>query len=214
MRCGRVLNKFDVIFWDFDGVIKDSVAVKSMAFEQLFLPYGTQLAARVRRHHEAHGGVSRYEKMPIYLGWAGEPGTAARIDEFCERFSRLVRQAVIDAAWVPGVREYLLAHQARQRFVLVTATPQQEIEQLLSAVQIAHCFREVQGAPTPKAAAIADVLRRWQCPPGRALMVGDSESDLSAADANHVAFLLRRTPLNEKLQERYAGPAFETLHHG
>ena len=206
-----ILQHAAVVFWDFDGVIKDSVVAKSVAFEQLFLPYGRDLASRVRQHHEAHGGVSRYKKMPIYLDWAGETGTAAQIDEFCDRFARLVRQSVIESAWVPGVREYLQDRHAHQHFVLVTATPQTEILQILDALDIAYCFREVHGFPTPKDEAIRDVLPRFQCPSEQALAVGDSEADFDAATVNNVPFLLRRTPLSFDLQRRCQGLSFDTL---
>jgi phosphoglycolate phosphatase-like HAD superfamily hydrolase len=201
----------ELVFWDFDGVIKDSVAVKSVGFEQLFLPYGAQIAARVRRHHEAHGGVSRFDKIPIYLGWAGEAVTPVRVGEFCERFSALVLQAVVDSPWVPGVREYIQAHCGSQPFVLVTATPQVEMERILAALAIASCFRAVVGAPTPKAAAVGRTLAQFGCPPRCALVVGDSETDWHAAEANDVPFLLRRTALNRELQNRYEGPAFAGL---
>ena len=209
----HVLKAASVVFWDFDGVIKDSVTVKSVAFEKLFLPYGKTVADRVREHHEAHGGVSRHEKMPIYLRWACEPATTHQVNDFCERFSQLVLQAVVDSPWVPGVREYLDAGHAGQRFVLLTATPHGEIKQILHRLGILHCFLEVFGAPTPKADAISDVLRRWQCLPEQALVVGDSDTDFKAAESNQVAFLLRRTPLNKTLQQRYSGPTFEALTH-
>jgi phosphoglycolate phosphatase-like HAD superfamily hydrolase len=206
-----LLSAADLVFWDFDGVIKDSVAVKSVGFEQLFLPHGAEVAARVRQHHEAHGGVSRFDKMPIYLGWAGETVSPARVAEFCDRFAALVRQAVVDSPWVPGVREYLEANHSRQVFVLVTATPQAEIEEILQALKLARCFRAVAGAPTPKAAALGCWLPKFGCPPGRALMVGDSDTDWRAAQANEIPFLLRRTAENRALQTRYEGPAFEGL---
>lgn len=206
-----LLERAAVVFWDFDGVVKDSVLNKSIGFERLFLPYGVKLAKRVRQHHEAHGGVSRYDKMPIYLGWAGEATTTENIQFFCDRFSGLVLQSVIDAAWVPGVREYLKAQYAKQHFVLVTATPQEEIQQILDALDIARCFRDVYGAPISKTAAIRDVLQRLQCQPGQALVVGDSETDFNAAEMNGVAFMLRRTSLNQDLQKRFNGVSFECL---
>jgi phosphoglycolate phosphatase-like HAD superfamily hydrolase len=206
-----LLAQMQVIFWDFDGVIKDSVAVKSVGFEQLFLPYGQAVASRVRQHHEAHGGVSRFDKMPVYLGWAGLPATADNVQKFCDQFSTLVLQAVIDAAWVPGVREYLLAQHGAQYFVLVTATPQKEIETILHALGMAHCFRQVYGAPTTKTTAIGDVLAHLKCQPQQALMVGDSDTDFDAAQANQVSFLLRRTALNQALQQRHVGPMFDGL---
>jgi phosphoglycolate phosphatase-like HAD superfamily hydrolase len=207
----RLLRAARVIFWDFDGVIKDSVNAKSDGFERLFLRYGPEIASRVRQHHEAHSGVSRYEKLPVYLGWIGEPATEARIQEFCGRFSDLVVQSVIDSPWIPGVREYLQTQHARQRFVLLTATPQEEIQGILHVLEIAYCFDQICGAPAKKATAMAGALQRLQCPPEDALMIGDSESDLDAAEANSVAFLLRCTSVNQALQKQHTGPMFEDL---
>ena len=57
-----------IIFWDFDGVIKDSVQIKSKAFGNLFAQFGNIISKRVIEHHESNGGMSRFEKIPIYLG--------------------------------------------------------------------------------------------------------------------------------------------------
>jgi phosphoglycolate phosphatase-like HAD superfamily hydrolase len=199
------------VFWDFDGVIKDSVDVKTEAYVRLFSAYGSDVAAKVKAHHEANGGVSRYEKIPLYLTWVGLPNDQEHIDQFCSRFSDLVFDAVVESAWVPGVREYLLGHCQAQYFVLVTATPQQEIESILESIGIAHCFRQLHGAPTPKKDAIAAVLRAWRIDVADVLMIGDSETDRSSADANNVPFLLRRTKINSLLQSSYRGPQFEDL---
>ena len=207
----QCLREASVLFWDFDGVIKDSVDVKTTAFERLFLPYGKEIASRIRRHHEANGGVSRFDKIPLYLAWVGELASPEKVEAFCDRFSQVVLQAVIDATWVPGVREYLLQHFNEQYFVLVTATPQEEIEQVLAALELMHCFREVHGSPTKKASIIRAVLVRQKCKPEQALMIGDSETDRRAAQANLVPFLLRRTPLNLPMQASYGGPMFDDL---
>ena len=205
------LLTFKLIFWDFDGVVKDSVDIKSQAYVNLFESYGNHVADQVKFHHESNGGMSRFEKLPLYLRWAGELVTEEKIRDYCDRFSRMVLQAVIDAPWVPGVREYLLAYHDRQHFVLVTATPQEEIQQILQVLGIAHCFLEVHGAQTPKATAIRDVLLRLQYRPEHALVVGDSETDLNTAEVNQVAFLLRRTPFNQYLQDRFQGLFFYNL---
>ena len=214
LKCfSSLLDSAFLIFWDFDGVVKDSLDIKSLAFENLFLPFGSEIANRVRIHHERNGGVSRYEKIPLFLKWAGQPTNPLQVKEFCDRFAKSVKQGVIDAPWVPGVREYLLGNFIEKYFVLVTATPQEEIEQILDALEISHCFREVYGAPTNKAIAIAAVLDRQKCPPIRSLMIGDAETDRQAALMNSVPFLLRRTPLNLTLQSSYYGPMFDDLNH-
>jgi len=203
-----------VLFWDFDGVIKDSVEIKADAYEHLFSAFGSELAARVRDHHERNCGVSRFEKIPLYLAWAGRVTLRDEAERYCKLFSATVRQAVIDSPWVAGAREYLEANYLRQRFVLLTATPQAEIEDIIEAVEIAHCFQEVHGAPTPKADAIISVLTRWQCLRNNALVIGDSQSDYEAAVAAGVGFLLRKTPLNRSLQLAYSGPQCQDFSNG
>jgi phosphoglycolate phosphatase-like HAD superfamily hydrolase len=208
------VREYSVVFWDFDGVVKESVSVKTAAYERLFEPFGVNIAARVREHHECNGGMSRFEKIPLYLEWAGQAATRAEVGRICELFSAAVRQAVIDSAWVPGAREYLRDNHERQHFALISATPQKEIEDILRALDIACWFREVHGAPTPKAVAIAAVLARWACRPEDALLIGDSESDSKAAAMTGVHFLLRRTALNVALQRAYAGPQCENFIDG
>jgi phosphoglycolate phosphatase-like HAD superfamily hydrolase len=209
-----MLRRYKTLFWDFDGVIKDSVAVKSDAYERLFAPFGLQVAERVREHHERNGGMSRYEKLPQYLRWAGREASEAEVSRYCELFSAAVRQAVIDSPWVPGAREYLQSNHARQCCVLITATPQAEIEDILAALDLAGCFREVHGAPTGKTDAIGSVLARWKCARADALVIGDSDSDYAAANAAGVEFLLRQTALNRTLQRQHRGLQCEDFIHG
>ena len=205
------MKEREVIFWDFDGVIKDSVGVKTQGYVALFQPYGEVLAERVRAHHEAFGGVSRYEKIPLYLQWANESPHPEKVREFCYRFSALVQQAVIDSPWVPGVLEYLQANFRTQYFVLVTATPDDEIHFILNKLDISKYFREVYGAPMTKREAIGKVLHNLRCDKKTALVVGDSDSDFIAAAENKVDFLLRCTPVNGALQLKHTGFKCEDL---
>jgi len=191
-----------VIFWDFDGVIKDSVRVKSDAFELLFLSFGEEVAKKVRQHHEEHGGMSRFDKFPIYLAWAGQESTQRVMDQYIDKFSQLVKQKVIDSSWVDGIKEYLQEYYHKQQFFLVTATPQLEIEYILDQLKIKFYFQKIIGSPVGKGEAVESLLKGYNINPMHAVMVGDSISDYEAAESNHVAFVLRRTSLNEKLQQK------------
>lgn len=203
------MKERNVIFWDFDGVIKESVDVKTEAYVSLFAAFGEGVADRVRRHHEHNGGMSRFEKLPLYLSWAHADDGPEEVSRYCDMFAGVVRQAVLNSEWVPGVYKYLETHHARQRFVLVSATPQGEIEDIARTLGIAAWFREIHGAPTKKGDAVAGVLMRWGCRKEECLMIGDSAADLVAAERAGVEFLLRRTRLNRDLQCTYAGPQCE-----
>jgi len=197
-----VIENAKAIFWDFDGVIKDSLEVKSDAFEQLFLPFGEDIAMRVRKHHEANGGMSRFDKLPLYLNLAEQKVTAEVTAVYAEKFAQLVKQKVINSEWIVGVLEYLENNCNRQIFFLITATPQQEITEIISILKINHFFKEIVGSPTKKDDAIKQILSRYKVAPEQALMIGDSKSDYSAAMKSKISFVLRKTELNTKLQQQ------------
>ena len=205
------LDRFSVQFWDFDGVIKESVDVKTRAFMELFQPHGAAISEKVRDHHEANGGMSRYEKIPLYLEWARQPTSSDNVQFFCERFSDIVFARVIDAPWVPGVREYLLSRKLIKAMYLVTATPQYEIEEILNVLNISNVFRKVYGSPIDKSVAIAEVIRLTDTSCAEAVLIGDSATDYRAALDNNISFVLRKTPHNRALQDLFTGPAFLTL---
>lgn len=199
------LELYKFVFLDFDGVIKDSVEVKADAFEQLFSSYGEDIAKRVRIHHEANGGLSRYEKLPLYLEWAGIRPDENTIENFARRFSSLAKSGVINSPWVPGMPDYLINSVKKKSLFLVTATPQKEIEEILDALNIRHCFKQVIGVPTNKTIAVSTMMRNYEIRPEDAVMVGDSPGDHQAATENDIAFILRRTSFNQNLQKIHPG---------
>ena len=194
-----VLRTARLIFWDFDGVIKESVDVKTNAYCRLFEPFGQEVVERVRVHHEAYGGMSRFDKIPLYLRWAGQDPSDTKIREFCDQFSRQVVQGVIDASWVPGVERYLRANTYGQTFILVSATPHDELHYILEKLDLKRCFSEVHGAPEKKKDVIRNVISACCLDVRHCLMIGDATADQQAADFNNVPFLLRKHNSNAHL---------------
>ena len=206
-----ILSRYKFIFWDFDGVIKDSVSAKTFAYERLFDDSDSELALKIKTHHEKNGGVSRYEKIPLYLSWAGFVVTQALVDSYCKKFSAIVTQLVIDSAWVPGVRAFLIDNYLNKKFFLITATPTKEIKIILSELGLLNCFIEIHGAPIKKYEVVQDIMHRFDIQSRDALLVGDSVSDYDAATKNNLRFMLRSTTLNCKLQKIHTGLSFERL---
>lgn len=183
--------------------------VKNRAFYQLFLPYGEVVALRVSEHHIANGGMSRMDKIPLYLQWAGQAGSGSTIDEFCMRFGEMVLQAVVDAPWVPGVELLLRTNPYLQTMFVVSATPQGELEEILGKLDLTQCFSQIYGAPICKMDAIQMAIAVQGLKPSDCLMIGDAVADLEAAEINGVPFLLRRHATNAELFSSYAGPSVE-----
>jgi HAD superfamily hydrolase (TIGR01549 family) len=202
-----ILDKFKLLFWDFDGVIKESIEVKTQAYFSLFESFGFDVSRKVLKHHIANGGMSRFDKLPIYLEWAGVDPTNEVLVDYCERFSQMVLQGVIDSPWVEGAEKYLRSNEHNQIFVLVSATPQDELEYILQALNLLECFSRIYGAPTIKKDAIFKTIEDHNLNPSECLMIGDAIADLKAADANQMPFLLRRHKSNSEIFSSYFGPS-------
>jgi len=199
-------KEIEAIFWDFDGVIKDSVEIKSDAFEDLFSPFGLNFSKKVRKHHENNTGLPRYDKLPLYIEWSGQKVSVELIDEYLNKFSNLVKKKVIYSEWVPGVLSFLESNWQKKTFFLVTATPQSEIEQIISELNIQYYFKEVVGSPIMKNDSIKSLLNKYSICQKNALLIGDSASDHNAAKFNNISFILRNTKLNKDLQSELKCP--------
>jgi len=187
----HLINYSEAVFWDFDGVIKESVEVKSTAFEKLFSIYGSKISKKAREHHEQNIGLSRFEKIPLYMTWSDELVTDKSVQEFCNKFSLLVKRAVINSPWVPGFLEVIESNTSKQKHILVTATPKDEIEYILKKLGIMSFFYKVYGAPILKKDAIFMELNNLAIKSENAIMIGDSNNDYEAAKSNNVMFFFK-----------------------
>ena len=96
------------IVFDFDGVLAESVEVKTRAFARLFANETPEAVERIVAYHRQNGGISRFEKfLTIYREILKRPLTEQMFQSLCEQFSQLVVEEVVAAPWVDGAREFL-----------------------------------------------------------------------------------------------------------
>ena len=84
-----------MVFWDFDGVIKESFSVRQRLLLN-YLLHTVTMFVTVRSHHIENAGISRFDKIPLYLKWSGLEPTNIRVDDACSQFNRIVKNKVIN----------------------------------------------------------------------------------------------------------------------
>src|SRR3989304_1573816 len=131
------------IIFDFDGVIVESVDIKTKAFARLFEHEGKVVVEKVVDYHLKNGGVSRFDKFRVY-----------------------------------------------QCFV-ATATPQEEIAEIIKQREMTAYFKGVSGAPKKKDVIVREILDGYSLKPQEVIYVGDAMSDYHAACENSVRFIAR-----------------------
>ncbi len=181
---------WDLLVFDFDGVLVDSVDVKTQAFAALYREYGPAVVDRVVAWHLAHGGVSRYEKFRhFHREFLGRPLGEEEASQLADRFSDLVEEAVIAAPWLPGAREFLEGHGGRFPLGVASGTPEEELLRIMDRRGMRAYFSRVGGAPRQKGEIISSFLAAFSADPSRTLMIGDAGTDLEGARQAGVRFL-------------------------
>ena len=100
--------KQKVLIYDFDGVICDSVGLKTDAFVELYDTENESIQKLVREYHLANGGISRFEKIKYFeTVLLGKVYSEEENIRLAQKFSYLVKEKVITSAFIPGVKEFL-----------------------------------------------------------------------------------------------------------
>jgi phosphoglycolate phosphatase-like HAD superfamily hydrolase len=190
------VTRFRGIVFDFDGVILESADVKTEAFVELYAEHGEHVVERVRSHHLANMGVSRFKKFAwIAENVLGRPLSDADSAALGQRFSDLALAKVLAAPFVPGVEAALAACAARGlRMFVASGTPHDELHLIVNHRGLAGSFHEVHGAPREKPEIVGDVLGRHGLAAGEVLFIGDGITDYKAARQAGTEFLARDTP--------------------
>jgi len=184
-------NKCPLIILDFDGVILESVEVKTEAFRRLF-SFAPGHVEEIVNFHRENGGMSRFEKFRyFYRNVLKEPLSDEQYEYLCNRFSELVLDGVLNSPFVPGSIDFLQYFSARTSLFLVSATPFTELDKILTQRDLHHYFKAIYGSPRPKQECIAEILSDTVCPEDDAIFVGDALNDYKAAKTAGVRFIGR-----------------------
>ena len=170
------------IVFDCDGVILESVPVKTHAFARIAAPFGAEAVDRLVRHHKRHGGVSRYQKFEwLYREVLGREITQEELEVLGRRYAEIAFEEVCRCALVPGVEEVLKRWKGRVPMYVCSGAPHEELNLILRGRGLTPYFAGIYGSPPAKAELLRGIIDRAGVEPATAVMIGDSDTDLDAA---------------------------------
>ena len=198
--------KYKNIIFDFDGVLAESVHIKTDAFYKLYEKFGKEIAKQVIKHHEANGGMSRFEKFPYYhKTFLNIDLTKTDIEKLCYNFSRLVIDRVVEANEVSGALYFLKKYQKVIKYWIASATPTTEINEIAEKRGISDYFISIFGSPENKSSIVNNIINKNELIKSETVFFGDALNDYRAAKDSNIDFILRQTAENQKLFRDYIG---------
>ena len=200
------------IFFDFDGVILDSVDCKTRAFEDMYMQYGQEIANQVKKYHLENGGVSRFEKFRYWHKKHLEVEiTNEQLNNLSEEFSSRVVDQVVKSGEIKGSLYFIKKNYQKYRFWIITGTPTTEMNQVADKIGITPYFIGIYGSPEKKKHWVDHLLKKHQLHPNETLFLGDATTDFEAAQYGKLHFVLREAPYNIDLFKDIQTPRFKTF---
>lgn len=188
MRNG-ILTPPAVIALDCDGVILDSVDVKTQAFAAVAETFGEGAPERMVEYHLLHGGVSRQFKFTwLYRELTGQAIPSSELNTLCRRFAEYCHEGVMNAPFIPGAMDFIQAVSGILPLHVVSGTPEIELRTIFNSRGLSPYFQSLRGTPPEKSSLLKNLVKDSGLPPEKILMVGDSVTDLEAAEAAGTQF--------------------------
>ncbi|WP_296635752.1 HAD hydrolase-like protein [Polaribacter sp.] len=201
------------IFFDFDGVIAESVSAKTDAFEEMYLPYGKDIAAKVVEYHKLNGGVSRYEKFKYFhKEFLNEVIDQKKINELAIQFSNIVLDKVINSLEVPGSHYFIEKYHKKFQFWIITGTPTDEMEIIANKRGLVNYFLGIHGSPNNKRYWTENLIKKHNLKRDEIIFLGDATTDMDAANFSKTHFALRENQENKEIFNSYKGIRFQDFY--
>jgi len=187
-----LIENCQAILFDFDGVLAESMSVKTEAFTKLFKSYGDEVVKKVVKHHVENGGISRYKKINYYYSeFLNKSLSENELNNIANTFSELVVEKVIKSPWVRGVKEFLEKHYKTIDLYVVTGAPQEEILLIINRRKMEKYFKGVYGTPDLKPTIFRRIMADKGYDYDKVLYIGDCLSDYYDAVEANIPFLGR-----------------------
>lgn len=191
MRSSLQGHELKAVVFDFDGVILESVDIKTQAFRKLYEPFGANIADKVVRHHLANGGISRFEKFRLYhREYLNKELNDQEVLYWAERFGQLVVDLILRCPFVDGAEDFFATESSTPYFI-ASGTPQEELRWIVEKRNLSNKFAGVFGSPTKKLDILKNILLQTGLHAREVLMIGDSINDFEPANELGMPFLGR-----------------------
>ena len=176
------------IIFDFDGVILDSVDIKSEVFKEVFAPFGKKILDYSFNYHIKNGGISRYEKIKHILNYFFNPSEAQVLEKsIIDQFNFLIKKKIFQANFIKGAFEFLENNHDSFNIFISTGTPEKEIIDIrnLKKYTIFYCSLWIPDIKENHVEKFLKIIMKKL----KYVFLGDSETDLITASKYKIKFI-------------------------
>lgn len=184
-------SDFEVILWDFDGVIIDSNTVREFGFREVLKEFDSELVEQLIDFHNANGGWSRYVKFRYFFEEIlKRPVSESKVQELANSFSSIMVKSLPNPELL--IKETVCfiqeMHSQGKQMHIVSGSDGNELRSLCEQLELSKYFVSINGSPTPKPILVKAIIDKSKITASQYCLIGDAVNDYDAAKANRIAF--------------------------
>lgn len=178
------------VIFDFDGVILDSVPVKTEAFRKLFEEFPSNKIDELIKYHLLNGGKSRYLKIRyFYEELLHEKITDEKVNQLAQLYSELTKLELSKEKYIiQDTFEFIKENYQNYKMHIASGADEKDLKFICDSLGLTKYFLSINGSPTVKNKIVKDILMKNQYKKEETILIGDSINDYEAANANMIDF--------------------------
>ena len=177
------------IFFDFDGVIMDSMTLKLDAYCECLSEYNLARTDVDGIMREFMGQSRRKIIVKLYEELVGEKIPPSVFDSALHRFNEMDDAAREKMEYLPGSLEFIKAVHEGRFTAVVTGTPEDFILKTSAYHDLDRYFDVVRGSPDTKRQIVGELLAGNDLSAEESIFIGDGRTDQDAADHHNMRFV-------------------------
>ena len=201
----KILENIDVIIFDFDGVIIDSMEVRDYGFKKIFEQYSNEKIDELIKYHRINGGLSRFHKIKyFYESILKREIDDEKISNYANSFSLIMKEELIKSKYlINDCIEFIKENSSKYEMHIASGSEEKELKYLCKKLDIDKYFKSISGSPIHKNELVKIIIDKNNYKNERVVIIGDSINDYEAAVENNIKFIGYNNPKLKELKGIY-----------
>ncbi len=178
------------IIFDFDGVILDSIPVKTEAFRKLFEEYPKDKIQELIEYHLVNGGKSRYLKIKYFFNEILHKKISENeILLYANRYSELTKEELSKTKYlIKDTINFIKQNHQKYNLYIASGADENDLQFICNSLNLNQYFLSINGSPKVKSEIVKNILEESTYKREETILIGDSINDYEAANNNNIEF--------------------------
>jgi phosphoglycolate phosphatase-like HAD superfamily hydrolase len=190
------------IIFDFDGVILDSVPIKTEGFRKLFQNFSTNDINKLVLYHELNGGKSRYVKIKYFFNeLLHKDISEQQILEYANKYSEITKEELTNPKYISeDTLSFIRENYKKYEMHIASGADEKDLKYICEKLDLTKYFLSINGSPKIKGEIVKSILLDNNYDTNETVLIGDSVNDFDSAEDNGIDFFAYN---NQSLKSHY-----------